>query len=378
MNQETNLTANHANLERITLELVGTTEKASRRVQYILMIIVTASIIAFSSFWNAFDSGWKNSRLVLMSNLCYSLEKDNNLYQQIMKRNEECIESSWDTLDYCRKNMVPVFFNTLTCGLNKDSDLIPRIVKDYKKSLNYYIDTKFYKEIKYTDIKDINGFLTNLKDAIAYYKPETLGKDGAGDIFISLRRMEEESVKTIEIPFFNIGFDINDLGFIGGFSFFILLLILYYSLKREFENLDTVYAFISANFKLEDRLHYYYLLSMSQVLSSPQLPVREIKAPVKPKKSMIKAISIFFLKHFSKALYFLPFILLFIIFIRDCITVDVGLKISKLSTLVNIWGGFVFTMLILISTLMCIFFSVKFDRKWDEIRGEVIAVLNKK
>ncbi len=72
MNQETSLTTNHANLERITLELVGTTEKASRRVRYILMIIVTASIIAFSSFWNALDFGWKKGRLEVLSTLSYS------------------------------------------------------------------------------------------------------------------------------------------------------------------------------------------------------------------------------------------------------------------------------------------------------------------
>ncbi|MCU0288152.1 MAG: hypothetical protein MUF15_17375, partial [Acidobacteria bacterium] len=166
MSEETNLTTNHANLERITLELVGTTEKASRRVRYVLMVIVTASIIAFSGFWNALDFGWKNSRLELMSTLCYSLNKDSALYEKI-----------------------------IGCD---------------KKSLEAYIDNEFRKCIDGT-IEDVNGFLTNLKNAIYYYKPETLGKDGLADIFRSLRRMEEENVKIIKIPFFNIGFDTNDL-----------------------------------------------------------------------------------------------------------------------------------------------------------------------
>jgi hypothetical protein len=336
MNQENNGTTNHASLERISLELVGTTEKASRRVRYVLMVIVTASIVAFSGFWNALNFGWKNSRLELLSTLSYSLNKDSNLYYKIMEGN--------------------------------------------KDSRERYIDNEFVKQINDGSIKDIGRFLTDLKNAIIYYRPETLGEVGTEGLLKNYRSLEEECVKTIKIPFFNISFDINDLGPIGGFSFFILLLILYYSLKREYENLNTVHTFIFKNFNEEDRSNYYYLISMSQVLSSPQLPIVEMKASSNPKiskESVIKKLSNIFHKHFSKALYFLPFVLLLMIFIYDYCTMDIGININDFNTQLTVWGELAFTVLILICTLMCIFFAVKLDNKWNEIRTEVESAIKK-
>ncbi|MCI0471922.1 MAG: hypothetical protein L0Y73_09700, partial [Candidatus Aminicenantes bacterium] len=298
--------------------------------------IVTASIIAFASFWNALDFGWKNSRLELLSTLSYSMNRDKD----------------------------------------KDKGLYDKILTGTNKTIENYIENEFRITISDGSVDDVDRFIKDLKNAIKYYRPETLGEKDAVDLLKSYRLQEEECVKTIKIPFFNIGFDINDLGFIGGFSFFILMLILYYSQKREHENLDTVHAFIAWNFKGEDKIDYYYLMSMNQVLSSPQLPAIGSAASAKQmfsEKSIIRILAMFFLKHFSKALYFLPFVLMAMIFIYDCRSVDKGLEINRFSTLVTIIGGFTFTIAILIVTLMCIFFSVRFDKKWDEIRAEVIT-----
>ncbi len=336
MGEETSGATNRAGLERIALELVGTTEKASRRVRYVLMVIVTASIIAFSSFWNALNFGWKNQRLELLSALSHSLNRDPELYTKIMEGDE-------------------------------------------KGSLDGYIDNEFRKKIiNNRSIKNVDDFLNDLKNAIKYYRPETLGEGGVKELLKNSRTREEESVKTIKIPFFNIGFDINDLGFIGGFSFLILTLILYYSLKREYENLNIVYCFIVKNFDNKDRIKYYYLMSMNQLLSSPQLPYEEAGSSSQKRiseDSLLKKSPKWFLKHFSKVLFFLPFVLSLMIFIYDCQSVTIGMTISKFSTLVTVIGEFIFTFLILICTLMCIFFTVKLDQKWDEIRAEVTASL---
>jgi len=383
MSEEVSVVKDRGSLERITLELVGTTEKASRRVRYVLMVIVTASIIAFAGFWNALDFGWKNRRLELLSKMTYSLGKDENLYSRIMESDKESIKIFRDALENCDEYTALKMLITLIYSQDKYPELFSSINDSYRKSLRGYIDNEFRKIISNGSIKDVDGFLSDLENAINYYRPETLGKDGIEDLLRSYLRLEEESGKKIKIPFydFNIEFDVNDLGFISGFAFFILLLILYYSLKREYENLDTVHAFIGERFEGEERIDYYYLMSMNQVLYSPQLPVRGRAIIVKSmfsEKSVIKRFSVFFLKHFSKALYFLPFVLGLMIFVNDYRTIDVGMKFSKLSTSITVWGGLALTLLILIVTGMCIFFSVKFDRKWDEIRQEVAAWIEKK
>ena len=381
MSEEVSVVKDRGSLERITLELVGTTEKASRRVRYVLMVIVTASIIAFAGFWNARDFGWKNRRLELLSKKTYSLGKDENLYSRIMESDKESIKIFRDALENCDEYTALKMLITLIYSQDKYPELFSAINDSYRKSLRGYIDNEFRKVISDGSIKeDVNVFLTKLENAIDYYKPQTLGWYGAVDLLKSYRAMEEECVKTIKIPFFNIGFDVNDLGLIGGLSFVVLSMILYYSLKREYENLDTMHRFIFTNFEGKDRIDYYYLISMSQVMASPRLPAIQMeKSSVRELREgyLLRIFLNIFDKHFSKPLFFLPFVLMVAILYYDFRSRNIGMVISKFSTCTSMIGGCIFMGIIFIVTFVCFSLARKFDRKWDEIRGEVAAWIKK-
>lgn len=77
-----------------------------------------------------------------------------------------------------------------------------------------------------------------------------------------------DNVIWITIPVFGISIDVNDLGTIGGFALFIIVLLLRFSLSREIKNLNLSFREAVRHDKLRS---FYYLLAMRQVLTVPQM-----------------------------------------------------------------------------------------------------------
>lgn len=82
----------------------------------------------------------------------------------------------------------------------------------------------------------------------------------------SLERTRTERIINVSVPFFGIVFDINDLGMLAGISFFITLLLFRFSLFRELRNVRLVFKQASTVEQLE---LCYNRLAMQQVLTSP-------------------------------------------------------------------------------------------------------------
>ncbi len=78
----------------------------------------------------------------------------------------------------------------------------------------------------------------------------------------------DDKVLFLEIPFFGIPIDVNDLGFIGGISLFIILSLLRFSQSREIKNLNLSFKEAFRHNKL---CNFYHLLAMHQVFTVPHM-----------------------------------------------------------------------------------------------------------
>jgi hypothetical protein len=70
----------------------------------------------------------------------------------------------------------------------------------------------------------------------------------------------------VRVPFFGFSFDINDIGFLGGLGFLIILTCLRFCLTREIDNLRLAFAEARRIGKLDE---FYQLLAMRQVFTVP-------------------------------------------------------------------------------------------------------------
>lgn len=77
-----------------------------------------------------------------------------------------------------------------------------------------------------------------------------------------------DNVQWITIPVFGISIDVNDLGAVGGFSLFIIVLLLRFSLSREIKNLNVSFREAARHDKLSP---FYHALAMRQVLTMPKM-----------------------------------------------------------------------------------------------------------
>jgi hypothetical protein len=109
---------------------------------------------------------------------------------------------------------------------------------------------------------------------------------------IPFRLAYDDNVVFIKIPVLGFSIDVNDLGFIGGISIFIILYLLRFSLSREIKNLNL--SFKEA-FYHEKICPFYHSLAMRQVLIVPPM-----EGEIRNKKLAMTA----------KFIYFLPVIII--------------------------------------------------------------------
>ena len=70
----------------------------------------------------------------------------------------------------------------------------------------------------------------------------------------------------VRVPFFGFNFDINDIGFLGGVGFLVILTCLRFCLTREIDNLRLALAEARRIGKIEE---FYQLIAMRQVFTVP-------------------------------------------------------------------------------------------------------------
>ncbi len=153
----------------------------------------------------------------------------------------------------------------------------------------------------------------------------------------------------VRIPVFNITFDINDLGLIGGLGLTIIYFLLLYSLINRYNQIDNVFHLIEGLKNKDEKKSAYYLISMDQILTLPR------------KITQYKLIRLS-----PRVLYLIPILVLLAIFINDIATFNIGYYyLDSLGKVVILYTtSFIFLCLSIIQAIFCLNIVKKTDKLW--------------
>jgi len=163
-----------------------------------------------------------------------------------------------------------------------------------------------------------------------------------------MARSYVESTYTVEVPFFGITFDVNDLGLIGGISFIVILSLYRFCLTREVDNLRTSFNAARA---LGHEMEFYSLLAMRQVLTVP--PSSDIKRTQ-------------FLLVAPKVVCGLPLLVHGAVVFHDFCTTEIGSLVGQVHTIVVMLSELACLVAIFPLTTMVIRRLRTMDRIWNE------------
>lgn len=170
----------------------------------------------------------------------------------------------------------------------------------------------------------------------------------------ALERLRDEKLRFVAVPFFGVGFDVNDLGLIGGLSLAILLFIFFYCLRREHANLQVAFDEARARGQLPET---YTLLAMSQVFTLP------------PGAADDKDASVW--RPFAKVLYCLPLVLQAGVLVNDAFTFHVGATVSLFSATLTLSCGLTLLFLILLLTVVSMRLAQRIDALWASVHAQI-------
>jgi hypothetical protein len=305
-------------------DVIKTEYESSRRSRTFVVALSIASLIALSCLWNSLSFSWKHKRIEGYKNYVeHKLRESKNdgIQRQLLKLHSYPVK----TIDSLRIH--DSIENSL---LNK--------IRDYKAiSYNSYLIDLMDKS--FSDVLDT----ANLKS-----------------LYMSYYMMQNEHIKNFKIPLFDIDFDINDIAFIGGLGFAILLLVLFLCLKRDNENIRISFKAASLAFeKYQEKRpkeyylkkkNFYYILSMNQLLAMPHIMD-------KPGNKFIRTS--------PKILMLMPAFFSLCIFVNDLLTANIGIALSIPLTFFEYIISPMFFGVNSFLTFCCIRESLRIDSIWE-------------
>lgn len=278
--------------------------ESSRRSRTFSVILITASILFFMAFWNSAEWSWNKHRMKIYEDVIkfWPLDKEDKDFKKLHKNDES-------------------------------------LYKRYKKA------KKFAKEKFHYDHSIYKGKENDIEN----FRQIVMLKLSA------LQDIRSGGVINIEVPFFGTSFDINDLGIFSGITFFIILLMLGYSLSREHENI----AFFTNEIDDIESKHYYYsMLATKQVLT---VPPKEL--------SQERFWKIW--KIMPRILVWVPVIINFSIVFNDCITIKIGENVSCFRAWLGVFLGGTFFIIVFLIAYRCNKIWKTIDKEWENMFKKV-------
>jgi len=313
--------------------------ESANRIKWTLIVLTIASCLALACFWNSLQCSWKHQRVQKMKEYItyldntakYEKEKSDINLQLI---NRSCYLNNSNDTAIGKQNHED----------NKANDSCSYCLTDIKSLI------LAFERLKANEIPKPNfdvEFMTK------YYGKDALGMDNLRLMYLACWLIEARDIRSFKMPFFDVSFDINDLGFIGGLGFSIILLIFYLSLIRGRENIKI--AFKASELKFDEnykkRRQFYYLLSMNQLIIMPHIMNKKGKR---------------YLKILPLTLLCFPFIFSFCVFINDIQTSKYGANFSVFMTDFEYFMSSFFLVVIIIFTVICIWELYLVDQLWKK------------
>lgn len=283
--------------DKIELEiLLEASPGSARRINTILVIMVIASVLAFSAYWNSLPNRWSAKRITIISKVSYNLERlQSDFKDSLLRAIKEKTEPGSNQNSGGGKTLESLKIQDFRkYGALKEKFLITDFIKQQKlDNLEESKIKEIIKEISFRrfEIEEFTekGGIMKFDIFIGEEKVETLRvelKEGDGNLIAAYERLlisgtkelRNYYMKSIEnrnqgylnfnIPYLNIHFDINDLGFIGGLAFVLILGALYLNLIKEKENIEIAFDTSRTVFKTNyvKRRNFIRFMSLNQFI----------------------------------------------------------------------------------------------------------------
>jgi hypothetical protein len=163
-----------------------------------------------------------------------------------------------------------------------------------------------------------------------------------------LRRVRVQEVILIQIPFFGVKFDINDLSVLAGIAFSVILL--WFAMSVSSEQRDLQLTFMRCE-EIDQLRTCYDLLLVRQVLTTPPDPTGE---------------GITWFRGLTTVLYFLPVLVQIKIVWYDVTSFHFGAATNAIDALSGLLAGIAFLVVILVLTLASVRMGKEIDNLWRE------------
>jgi hypothetical protein len=232
------------NKSLVIKDYLETASDASRRTRFITIIMLVASVLALVSILNSADFGWITLRLRALRHKTspYTIRKFPLLCEcdeQVQRERRELCESLENE--------------------EGTKDLLWKI-KTINKELE---DLDNNWAINQTERNSRKKELETEKRTLCNEEIQKLNS-----LYDTMQKSASEVKYTVRVPFFGIAFDINDIGILGGFSLWVILVLLRISLRHQIISLRI--GFKEA-FACDQEKDFYQILAARQVFVFPPL-----------------------------------------------------------------------------------------------------------
>ena len=337
---------------------------ASNRSRNVLLILSTASLLAFVGFWNSKPLSWTNSRIELLSrNLEYLKGRKSIIEreQALAKLNAKCSDE-----EKARQSSTPTPSNARQSNRTALNRLVPVETPKADSACSPDLMTRERSDIELERNFVING--NEYATARAHYeqtsKPSVFGGSSTlalDDLLLkteetlrSTLRNRQDNVLSLRIPFFGISFDINDLSLVSGITFTIILIWLRLSLWTELNSTQQVFERVDVK-DLKEVKDYYEYLGTRQVFTIPLSFDEQIKKYGERQWRLMIIL-----------LIALPVALQGLLLANDLYTTDIGLGISSKNTIIVLISGFFFLATTFVLMFSCLSIVLAINHHWRE------------
>ena len=173
----------------------------------------------------------------------------------------------------------------------------------------------------------------------------------------SLEDARTNRLLLLEVPFFGVSHDVNDLGLLGGVALTVLMTMLTMAMSRQHENLYLVLWRVRRAFDSQDQAiggesranRLYHTLAMSQQFrQSPTL------ARWKGRR----------LKGIARSLLILPLVAQMLCFGHDLSTLKIGMLINRRATILSIAVQGLSLLLVVMLVWVCYVYTKSNNKRW--------------
>ncbi len=371
----------NSDFEKLKFELyIDAIGDGAARSRGIIGLLMTISLVAGLGLFNSLrtEHNWFSSRIEALhkvhnwlvfpddyrSPTNIILPKDyldkEFAFDSIVVTKNASIESILDTVGVERSNVFywneyrQILRNFITVS-SLDTSILPTImpVQLRFKFPEYCINPDRTLNASQILNSDLNQILLALESM------HTVSRAEINTLLNHYSRARIEHTILIKMPILGVSFDVNWLGLVSSVSFFIIIFLLYYSLSRERKNLFLVFKV--AEEKKVDRVDFYQLLSMRQVLNVPAGIDQIFNGIIERERTPFAKGIRRFTSRLGMFTIFIPVLVWVLIVLHDISTFKIGLSVNRLLTIVS------FSLSIFMGLLMS-FFAFLCWSEWEKIR----------